>query len=90
MLRSRSWHAIVAASTDSSPSRGRSWTPTIDLTQRHRLRAYDAVQLATAPAANAALLAAGLPSLTFVAADSDLSAVARAQGLVAADPNLYP
>lgn len=62
----------------------------IDLTQRHRLRAYDAVQLATALAANAALLAAGLPGLIFVVADSDLGAAARAEGLTADDPNLHP
>ena len=62
----------------------------IDLTQRHRLRAYDAVQLATALAANAALLAAGLLGPTFVAADGDLIAAARAEGLAADDPNLHP
>lgn len=62
----------------------------IELTQRHRLRGYDAVQLATALAANAALTAAGLPDLTFIAADNDLIAAARAEGLAADDPNLHP
>ena len=61
----------------------------IDLTQGHRLRAYDAVQLATAVAAEAALRAAGQPGLTFVAADADLLAAARAEGLAADDPNLH-
>jgi hypothetical protein len=61
----------------------------LDLTQRHRLRGYDAVQLATALAANVALLAAGLPGLTFVAADGDLLAAARAEGLAADDPHLH-
>lgn len=61
----------------------------IDLTQRYRLRAYDAVQLATALATNTALLTAGLPSPIFVTADSDLIAAARAEGLIAEDPNQY-
>jgi hypothetical protein len=45
----------------------------VQLTQRHRLRGYDAVQLATALDANVTLLAA-----------------ARAEGLDADNPNLYP
>ncbi len=57
------------------------------LTQNHKLRGYDAVQLATALSANAALTAAGLSSLTFVAADDDLVAAARAEGLTAENPN---
>jgi hypothetical protein len=62
----------------------------VQLTQRHRLRGYDAVQLATALDANATLVAAGLPALTFVAADDDLLAAARAEGLDADNPNLHP
>ena len=62
----------------------------VDLTQRHRLRGYDAVQLATALAVEASLRAAGLPDLTFVAADADLVAAAPAEGLGADDPNLHP
>ncbi len=62
----------------------------VDLTQRHRLRGYDAVQLVTALAANNTLLRIALPGLTFVAADADLVAAARAEGLGADDPNLHP
>jgi predicted nucleic acid-binding protein len=62
----------------------------VDLTQRHRPRGYDAVQLATALAVEASLRVAGLPALTFVAADVDLVAAARAEGLGADDPNLHP
>ena len=62
----------------------------VDLTQRHRLRGYDAVQLATALAAESSLVAAGLPGLTFVTADADLVAAARAERLGADDPNLHP
>jgi predicted nucleic acid-binding protein len=69
-------------------------TPTIisravDLTQNHRLRGYDAVQLATALSTNEALLAAGLSGLTFVAADNDLLAAAQAEGLPTENPNDY-
>ncbi len=62
----------------------------VDLTQRHRLRGYDAVQLATALAVEASLRAAGLPGLTFVAADHDRILAARAEGLAAGNPNLHP
>jgi uncharacterized protein len=62
----------------------------VELTQRHRLRGYDAVQLATALAVAAALRAAGLTAPTFVAADGDLVAAARAEGLDAEDPNAHP
>ena len=62
----------------------------VDLTQRHRLRGYDAVQLATALEANSSLLRAGLQGLTFVAADADLVSAARGEGLLADDPNLHP
>ena len=56
----------------------------VSLTQAHRLRGYDAVQLATALAAGALL-----PALTFVAADADLLAAARAEGLLAEDPGQH-
>lgn len=62
----------------------------VSLTQNHKLRGYDAVQLATALAVNEALVAAGLPRLTFVAADHDLLTAASAEGLDAKNPNHYP
>lgn len=55
-----------------------------------KLRAYDAVQLAAALTANDALVTADLSPLIFVAADNDLLAAARAEGLAADNPNLYP
>ena len=61
----------------------------VDLTQRHRLRGYDAVQLATALAVDHALSAASLAGLTSVSADTDLIAAARAEGLASDDPNLH-
>ncbi len=59
-------------------------------TQQHRLRGYDAVQLALALDAHVTTAAAGLPALTFVAADDDLLAAARAEGLAAENPNQHP
>jgi uncharacterized protein len=62
----------------------------VDLTQNHRLRGYDAIQLATALVTNETLTAASLPSLIFIAADDDLLVAARDEGLAADNPNNYP
>ncbi len=59
------------------------------LTQHHRLRGYDAVQLATALVANQAFTNAGISGLTFVAADNDLLVAAQANGLTTENPNNY-
>jgi predicted nucleic acid-binding protein len=61
----------------------------VELIQCHPLRAYDAVQLATALLLNRRLLADKLPPLTFVSADSLLCEAARAEGLPAENPNEY-
>jgi len=60
------------------------------LTQNHKLRGYDAVQLATALTANEAFTVAGLPALTFVAADGDLLTAANAEGLATENLNFHP
>ena len=60
------------------------------LVQRHPLRGYDAVHLATALVLRDQLVAARLPAPIFVAADANLCAVARAEGLPAENPNDYP
>lgn len=60
----------------------------LDLTQRRYLRAYDAMQLASALAANAALTLAGLPALIFVSADDGLLHAANAEGLQTENPNV--
>lgn len=69
-------------------------TPVLDralaLTQRHRLRGYDAVQLATALAVHDSYFRTGLPPLTFLSADRDLLDAARAEGLPVDDPNAHP
>lgn len=60
------------------------------LLERQPLRAYDAVQLATALSANDLLLASGLQALTFLSADARLLAAAQAEGLAIDDPNAHP
>ncbi len=60
------------------------------LLEQHPLRAYDAVQLASALSANEALVAAGQPALTFLAGDDRLLAAARSEGLATDTPNLHP
>ena len=62
----------------------------VSLTQNHKLRGYDAVQLATALVADEALTAAGLSRLTFVAADENLLTAANAEGVTTEDPNSHP
>lgn len=63
---------------------------TCRLLERQPLRAYDAVQLATALSANDLLLASGLQALTFLSADARLLAAAQAEGLAIDDPNAHP
>ena len=60
------------------------------LAMRHPLRAYDAVQLATAWLSNEALVRADDAPLIFVCADERLLAIAKAVGLDTANPNDYP
>lgn len=62
----------------------------VELTQNHRLRGYDAVQLATALAVGDSIVEANLPALTFVAADEDLVSAAQAEGLSSDNPNQHP
>ncbi|MFQ5613287.1 MAG: type II toxin-antitoxin system VapC family toxin [Anaerolineae bacterium] len=60
------------------------------LLERHPLRAYDALQLASALTASDVLQSAGLPSPTFLAADNRLLAAAYAEGLATDNPNNHP
>lgn len=61
----------------------------VDLTRRHPLRAYDALQLATALQLADALQAEGF-SLTFVSADERLCAATEGEGLTTVNPNYLP
>jgi predicted nucleic acid-binding protein len=60
-----------------------------DLLEQHPLRAYDAIQLASALFANQTLERAQLPLLTFLSADESLNAAALARGLQIDNPNLH-
>jgi len=60
------------------------------LANQHPLRAYDAVQLATAWLLNQDLLRTDKPPLRFICADDCLIAVARAEGLRTDNPNHHP
>jgi predicted nucleic acid-binding protein len=61
-----------------------------DLLDRHALRAYDAVQLASALIANRALVAAQLKPLVFLSADDKLNGTAASEGLDVENPNAHP
>jgi predicted nucleic acid-binding protein len=60
------------------------------LVQRHPLRAYDSVQLASALKLQPAFARATSASLTFVSADNRLTSVAQTEGLLTDNPNNYP
>lgn len=60
------------------------------LAEAHALRAYDAVQLASAVALQAIRDELGLPPSTLVSSDLELNAAAVAEGLLVDDPNGHP
>ena len=60
------------------------------LLERHALRAYDVVQLASALIARDSLVSAGFAAPIFISADDRLLNAARLEGLLADNPNLYP
>jgi predicted nucleic acid-binding protein len=57
--------------------------------RKHRLRAYDAVQLAVALDVDRLRMAGGLGPVTLVSADRDLNTAATAEGLAVEDPNTH-
>ncbi|MBN1876724.1 MAG: type II toxin-antitoxin system VapC family toxin [Anaerolineae bacterium] len=60
------------------------------MANQHPLRAYDAVQLATAWLVSRSLLDSGAAPLTFVCADVRLLTIAQAEGLLTENPNTHP
>ncbi|MBL8798066.1 MAG: type II toxin-antitoxin system VapC family toxin [Planctomycetia bacterium] len=62
----------------------------MQLVARHPLRAYDAIQLATALFVHTQRLAANLGTVTFVSADQKLNQAASAEQLPVDDPNQHP
>jgi len=63
----------------------------VDNARHHSLRAYDAVQLASAIAVRTALLVTqgNLPDFTLISADHSLNDAARLEGLQVEDPNVH-
>ena len=62
----------------------------VELIRRYPLRAYDAVQLATALRLNHLMRENRLSPVTFVSADGVLCDAARAEGMSAENPNDHP
>lgn len=60
------------------------------LARKHRLRAYDAVQLAVALDLNERRRDAGFGPITLLSADQPLNAAATAEGMTVDDPNAHP
>ncbi len=60
-----------------------------DLCCIHKLRAYDAIQLACALKASDEFVALGKTAPVFVTADTDLLSIAEAEGLDTRNPNAY-
>jgi predicted nucleic acid-binding protein len=60
------------------------------IAEQHGLRGYDAIQLATGLEVHVRYLAAGLPAITFILADTELNRAAMAEELGIEDPNTHP
>ncbi len=60
------------------------------LVQQHPLRAYDAIQLATALSIKQQLTSPDISNFTFLTADNRLDTIAQLTGLVTDNPNNYP
>jgi predicted nucleic acid-binding protein len=67
----------------------------MELPEKHKLRAYDAVQLAaaliiSAQSAQQGIPATGIPPLVLVASDDELLHAAQAEGLAVDNPRAHP
>jgi predicted nucleic acid-binding protein len=62
----------------------------MELAEKHRLRGYDATQLASALVVHDELVASGLNRLVFISADTALNEVAQAEKLPVQNPNDHP
>jgi uncharacterized protein len=65
-------------------------TDAMKLANTHELRAYDAVQLATAIEVQRQWLRLGLGGIVLVSSDKDLNAAATAEGIGVDDPTAHP
>ncbi|GBC95061.1 hypothetical protein HRbin16_00848 [bacterium HR16] len=61
----------------------------MELAERHGLRGYDAIQLASALAVQQELTYYGAEPLVFVSADDELNRAAQAEGLRIENPNQH-
>lgn len=61
-----------------------------DLLEVHPLKAYDAIQLASALESNTRIVVAGASPLIFVSGDKQLLTAATAEGLQCDNPNNHP
>ena len=61
----------------------------MNLAELHRLRGYDALQLAFAVAYETQLKTRGRGPLTLISADRELNQAAQTEGLLTDDPNLH-
>jgi hypothetical protein len=62
----------------------------MNLAEKHGLKGYDSIQLATALDLQTDRLITASPPLIFVSADDKLNAAAQAEGLLVENPNNYP
>jgi hypothetical protein len=62
----------------------------VTIATAHRLRGYDAVQLACAAEVNVFNISNGLPPVTLISADAELNTAALAEGLAVDDPVAHP
>jgi len=62
----------------------------VNLLTRHPLRAYDAIQLATAMFVNKRMISNGLQPVIFLCADTKLLQIADSEDLAAGNPDNHP
>ena len=63
---------------------------TMQLSEKHFLRGYDAVQLAIANELGKRFAVRGFATITFISADNSLNSAAQAEGLTVDTANNYP
>lgn len=62
----------------------------MDLAEAHKLRGYDAIQLASAMLIEERMTLQGVGPLTLISADVELNQAAQMEGLLTDDPNQHP
>ena len=62
----------------------------MELAENHKLRGYDAIQLASALLIEERMTIQGVGPLTLISADVELNQAAQAKGMLTDDPNQHP